>query len=1225
MTEEQRRVESFGRLEDGLRAASPWYWWGPYVSERQWGTVREDYSADGNAWDYLPFDAARSTAYRWGEDGLAGFCDVEQNLCLGLALWNGLDPFLKERLFGLNQSEANHGEDVKEYWWYHDAVPSHAWNVWRYHYPQGAFPYDDLRAVNKARTLEDPEYELLDTGIFDEDRYWAVEVRYAKADPTDLCWEVEVTNVGPDRATLHVLPTAWFRNTWSWDDGCERPSLVSDGDHGLTLHHPWLGTLQLTASMAPDGGSPTTIVCENESGPRAAHLTGAPSAYPKDGINDHVVTGAATVNPSGVGTKGAFWYVLEVEPGSTATVRLRLQPHDVAVAEPTSSRLGDAFSDVMAAREADADAFYAPMTPESMTPDERLVLRQAFAGMLWGKQLYYYDVARWLDGDPTRPLPPPSRDEGRNARWRNFNAFDIMSMPDKWEYPWFAAWDLAFHCVALARVDPAFAKYQLILLCREWFQHPSGGLPAYEWDFGDLNPPVQAWAALEVYAIDGERDHDFLSRVFDKLLVNFTWWVNREDVDGSNLFEGGFLGLDNIGPIDRSHLPPDYILRQADATGWMAAYSLVMGVIASILNRSGARPTGDLVLKFLEHFALVRTALNGLGLWNDEDGFFYDQLEDPDGTRETIAVHSMVGAIPLLASMVLNEEVLVRAVNAGKRCVELLGAGARDLDALEDEGVLRGEAGERRLLLGVVEQDRVERLVARLLDETEFLSPHGLRSLSAFHRAHPYEIAMQGYEASINYEPAESTTRLFGGNSNWRGPVWFPLNYLACNALERLGRFFGDDMLVEFPTGSGARHTYDDVAMDLRRRLISLFLIGPDGRRPCFGDAAKFRDDPRWRDNLLFNEYFDGDTGKGLGASHQTGWTGLVADLLLRVHGVGATGQLFLMDEGAGVVRAARVPTTVAAATPTVRRSMRRAATSPSPRSSPTPSSCACSTGSAARSEWSWRAATVPRGGCTCRAWSQASATGTVRTGRWPQSSDTACDPTKLLLDPCARAFDGAMDLAGGPWRAGDGRDTARARADLDRGRRAPRLGDGPSRRLATPGRTPSSTRSTCVVPRCATPTCPSDLRGTYAGLAHDAFVEHLARSRRDHRRAAPRPRARRRAVPRRPGLTNYWGYNPIGLFAPTNALLGGGDGRGRWGTGGRVQGDGRGPAPRADRGRARRRLQPHRRGGRRRAAAEPARPRRSLVLPPSMPTATCSTRRAAATRSTPRARSRCG
>jgi hypothetical protein len=889
VNEEKRRIAEFGHLEDGLKQAGPWYWWGPYVSERQWGTVREDYSADGNAWDYLPHDAARSTAYRWGEDGLAGFCDVEQRLCLGLALWNGRDAFLKERIFGVNQSEANHGEDAKEYWWYNDALPSHAWNVWRYHYPQGAFPYEDLVAVGRKRTLEDPEYELLDTGIFDEDRYWAVEVRYAKADPTDLLMEIKVTNAGPDRDTVHVLPTAWFRNTWAWELEAERPTLEAEGERAMRIHHPWLGELALTASLGPDGSTPVSLFCDNETNTVRRYGVPATHAFPKDGINDHVVTGAGTVNPRGVGTKGSFWYQLEIEPGETVILRLRLRPASASAGVHAEALLGEEFSRVVAERRREADEFYADVTPPESGADEALVLRQAFAGLLWSKQFYSYDVARWLAGDPTQPTPPEGRDRGRNARWRNFNAFDIMSMPDKWEYPWFASWDLAFHCVALARIDPAFAKYQLILICREWFQHPTGGLPAYEWDFGDLNPPVQAWAAIEVFAIDGATDFEFLSRIFDKLLVNFTWWVNCEDDDGSNLFEGGFLGLDNIGPIDRSHLPIGGTLRQADATGWMAFYSLSMGWIATILNRSGTRHASDLVMKFLEHFALVRSALNGLGLWNEEDGFYYDQLAMPDGTKHTIKVHSMVGMIPMLASSVLHQELIDRAMAFGKNFAELAGIKGDEVEGLGGEGVLRGPPGNQRLLIATVEIPRVVRIVSKLLDEAEFLSPHGLRSLSAFHREHPYTFDMEGYESTIDYEPAESTTYMFGGNSNWRGPVWFPLNYLACDALERFGRFFGDEVTVDFPTGSGNFVTYTSVADNLRHRLISLFLLDEHGHRPCYGTIEKFQDDPRWRDNVQFNEYFHGDTGFGLGASHQTGWTALVADLIFRVHSGGAT------------------------------------------------------------------------------------------------------------------------------------------------------------------------------------------------------------------------------------------------------------------------------------------------------------------------------------------------
>jgi len=880
---ERQRVSGFGRLDLGLHQASDWYLWGPYLSERQWGTVREDYSPDGDAWNYLPHDHARSRAYRWGEDGFAGFCDIEQRLCVALAFWNGRDPILKERPFGLTGAEANHGEDVKEYWWYLDAVPSHAWNSWRYHYPQRAYPYQQLLDENRRSGKLDPEYELLDTGIFDDDRYWVVDVQYTMAVPTDILMTINVTNARPDTELLHLLPTMWYRNMWSWNDDGSRATMAATSTGTVTADHPFLGQLELLTGPDPQAAFPELLFCDNDT--NLERLYGVPSSspWPKDGINDRVVSGGATVNPERRGTKFAAWYRLTVAPGATEQVRLRLRPEGSGPEAATA--LGADFTRVEAQRRAEADEFYAELRPPAASADEAAVMRQAFAGMLWNKQFYNYHVARWLDGDPSQPPPPAQRRDGRNARWRSFEAFDVMSMPDTWEYPWFAAWDLAFHCIALVHVDPAFAKYQLSLLCREWFQNPNGALPAYEWDFNDVNPPVQAWAALEVFAIDGGRDFDFLSRIFDKLLVNFTWWVNREDANGSNLFEGGFMGLDNIGPLDRSHLPVHGLLEQSDATGWMAGYALSMATIAAILHGSGHRPALDLVQKFLEHFAGISEALEAVGLWDDEDGFFYDRILLADGNAVPVRVRSMVAMIPLLAAAVVNEEAIDRTLVTDKMFAGYLRRhGIGGTKEMVDAGILRGQPGHRRLLVGVTGLDRVWRLCRALFDPAEFLSPHGLRSLSAYHREHPYVLDVQGVRAGIDYEPAESTTAMFGGNSNWRGPVWFPLNYLVATALERVHEFFGDELTIEYPTGSGAKVTLDVVAADFWERLVSLFLVDHDGRRPCFGGAQRMQTDLRWRDNLLFHEYFHGDNGAGLGASHQTGWTGLVADVIRRRH-----------------------------------------------------------------------------------------------------------------------------------------------------------------------------------------------------------------------------------------------------------------------------------------------------------------------------------------------------
>jgi hypothetical protein len=903
MGAERQRIDEFGQLENGLRQASDWYLWGPYVSERQWGTVREDYSADGDAWNYLPHDHARSRAYRWGEDGLAGFSDIEQRLCLGLALWNGRDPFLKERPFGLTGPQGNHGEDVKEYWWYLDAIPSHAWNHWRYHYPQAAFPYQDLVATNASRGKLDPEYELLDTGAFDGDRYWVTEVWYTKADPGDVLMTVRITNAGPQADTVHVLPTAWFRNTWSWDADAPKPVLAGAGESKVSVEHPFLGDLELLAGPGPDGTAPTALFCENET--NVARLFGAAPAtpYPKDGINDHVVTGAATVNPDQRGTRCALWYRLTIEPGQTAELRLRLRPQGSAPAGEAA--LGADFDRVVTLRRAEADEFYTELTPPSASGEEAMVMRQAFAGMLWSKQFYDYEVSRWLDGDPTQPPPPAGRRDGRNARWTNFDAFDIMSMPDKWEYPWFAAWDLGFHCVALAHLDPAFAKYQLILVCREWFQHPDGALPAYEWDFSDVNPPVHAWAALEVFAIDGGRDLDFLSRVFDKLLINFTWWINREDAGGRNLFEGGFLGLDNIGPIDRDHLAPGETLEQSDGTGWMAFYALNMATIATVLYRSGHRPGTDLAVKFLEHFAAIAEAIDTQGMWDDSVGLYFDRLLTPDGSAIPVKSRSVEGIIPVLAVAVVDERFLDQSMLLGKQFADFLQRrGLDDAGELADRGMMIGDPGDRRIMLSVADFARLQKVFGRLFDETEFLSPYGLRALSAYHRDHPYELDVDGMRATIDYEPAESTTSMFGGNSNWRGPLWVPINYLVISSLLRYYRFYGDERTLEYPTGSGRHVPLNVIAADLQDRLISIFLVGPDGRRPCFGWVERMQQDPAWKDNLLFNEYFHGDNAAGLGASHQTGWTGLIADVIRRRHGaVPSLGEVML-----GIARPQQIP-----------------------------------------------------------------------------------------------------------------------------------------------------------------------------------------------------------------------------------------------------------------------------------------------------------------------------
>jgi len=877
-TAEARRIVAADSGQQDWRA------WGPYLSERAWGTVREDYSEDGSAWDHFPHDHARSRAYRWNEDGLAGLCDADQVFCFAVGLWNGRDPIVKERIFGLTGPEGNHGEDAKEYWWYLDSTPSHSWMTWRYHYPQREFPYAALAAENARRGHDAPEYELADTGVFDQDRYWAVTVDFAKAAPEDICIRITAENRGPDEAVIHLLPTLWFRNTWAWGlpgaDAVPQIHAVPDVPIGARLlaEHASYGPLTLAAQA---GGR--FLFCDNET--NARRLFGVPgrSPFPKDGIGDHVVHGAPTVNPEGYGSKAAVHHIITVPAGQRRELRLRLVRGDVADAD-----LGTGFDAVVRARQAEADEFFAALTPAGATADEARVLRQAIAGLMWGKQFYHYDVEQWLDGDPAGPPPPPRRRTGRNAGWRHLNNADVISMPDPWEYPWYAAWDLAFHCIPIAHVDPAFAKNQLILMLREWYMHPNGQIPAYEWAFGDVNPPVHAWAALRVFEIDGRRDHEFLARVFHKLLLNFTWWVNRKDGAGNNVFEGGFLGLDNIGPIDRSAmLPVAGRLEQSDGTAWMATYALNLLEIALVLAEHD-RAYEDAATKFFEHFAYIAQAMRDKGLWNEEDGFFYDVLALDDGQRVPLRVRSMVGLLPLTAVTTLGTATLRRLPDFAARFRWFLANKPAYCGVVGAAHVRDGAEGR---LLAVVGAERLVRILSVMLDEQEFLSPYGLRALSRHHADEPFTLDLAGARYAVDYEPGESTTGLFGGNSNWRGPIWFPVNYLVIEALHRYARFFGDDILIEHPAGSGRKVTLTVLADDLARRLVSIFLDDERGRRPVFGDTGLFQARPDWHNLLPFHEYFHGDTGRGVGASHQTGWTGLVADLVMRTAGRGATGN----------------------------------------------------------------------------------------------------------------------------------------------------------------------------------------------------------------------------------------------------------------------------------------------------------------------------------------------
>jgi hypothetical protein len=846
---------------------SGWKTWGPYLSERAWGTVREDYSEHGDAWDHVSHDDARSRAFRWSEDGLGGICDASQILCLAFAFWNGADPILKERIFGLTGTQGNHGEDAKEYWWYLDSTPTHSWMRWRYRYAQAAFPYQDLIDENQRRGKQAPEYELVDTGVFDGDRYFDVTADYAKASPDEIHVRLRIRNAGPEEAGIDVLPTLWFRNTWSWGGrgGPEdqRPT-IARANGGLVADHPSLGRMVLTGD-----GAPEPLFCNNESNARRLWGVEGSTPYPKDGIGEYVLGGSPTVNPDGIGTKASLWYRLRLGAGHTAEIRLVLSPEGT---DP-----GPATDALLAQREAEADEFYAELTPAGVTSDEAVVMRQAFAGMLWSKQFFHYDVDRWLEGDPTAPPPPQARKSGRNADWRHLDASDVISMPDPWEYPWFAAWDLAFHCVVFARVDSAFAKDQLLLLCREWYMHPNGQLPAYEWAFGNVNPPVHAWAALRVFEIDGSSDFEFLERVFHKLLLNFTWWVNRKDSRGNNVFEGGFLGLDNIGPIDRSaNLPVMGHLEQSDGTSWMAMYCLNLWEIAlRLAEHDGSYE--DMAIKFFEHFALIAAAMYDRGLWDEQDGFYYDVLATTAGARLALRVRSMVGLLPLCATTTLGPETLERLPAFAERFRWYLKHRPHTARHVAHANIIEGYEGR---LMSIVDPERLRRILAVMLDENEFLSPFGIRALARSHGEHPFMIDLGGFRAGVDYEPGESTTGLFGGNSNWRGPIWFPVNYLVIEALRRFARFLGDAFTVEHPTASGQLRSLTAVADDLSQRLVSIFCEGADGRRPVFGGYERFQTDPAWRGLILFHEYFHGDTGMGLGASHQTGWTGLVADLI---------------------------------------------------------------------------------------------------------------------------------------------------------------------------------------------------------------------------------------------------------------------------------------------------------------------------------------------------------
>lgn len=870
------------RLQQDRDRTAYWKRWGPYLSERQWGTVREDYSSDGAAWDYFPHDHARSRAYRWGEDGIAGISDNHQRLCFALALWNGEDPILKERMFGLTGSEGNHGEDVKEYYFYLDNTPTHSYMKCLYKYPHAAFPYEQLVKENRNRDRNSPEFELIDTGIFDDNRYFDVFVEYAKDSPEDILIKISITNQATEEKILHLLPTLWFRNYWSWVNKYDKPlfkvAKYDDKFSVIEASHPTLGERWLYCN-----GKSQLLFTENDTNTERLFGVTNTSPYVKDGINNYLIHGQKeAINPELVGTKVSAQYTLSIKPGETQTLQLRLC--DIPPCEGESPFDAE-FETIFKTRIKEVDEFYQRIS-SLKSEDERNVQRQAFAGMLWSKQFYYYVVEDWLKGDPNEPNPPRSRSSKRNHEWIHIFNNDVLSMPDKWEYPWYAAWDLAFHVIPLCMIDPEFAKRQLSRLTREWYMHPNGQLPAYEWTFSDVNPPVHAWATWRVYQIEtemyGRADKNFLERVFQKLLLNFTWWVNRKDVEGKNIFQGGFLGMDNIGVFDRSsQLPTGGYLQQADGTSWMAMYSLNMLTIALELAKENSAYE-DIASKFFEHFLRIADAMDGIGkteiaLWDEEDGFYYDALHFPDDHQCPMKVRSLVGLIPLFAIATIEQETLEKFPGFKRRLDWFINNRPdlrKNVACMETPGV-----GATRLL-AIAYPDKLRRILRPMLDEAEFLSPYGIRSVSKYHESHPYILTVNKQEYRVDYEPAESTIGMFGGNSNWRGPIWFPINYLIIESLQKFHYYLGNDFKVEYPTNSGQMITLEQVATDLSKRLSRIFLKNHSGRRPFNGGVEKFQTDPQWRDLILFNEYFNGDNGAGLGASHQTGWTGLVAKLL---------------------------------------------------------------------------------------------------------------------------------------------------------------------------------------------------------------------------------------------------------------------------------------------------------------------------------------------------------